>query len=221
MPETPQQRLWKLDSYRALDDTRRRLATGILLEGLSFSAACRLLKLNQTREAKRLDVQRCLADFRAAIPSVVPVEHVQADRRKGLGFADAEEEAVWAMHLVIDRLDGDTTTGEKVPSDEALYAAESVVLESVAGERTVQRVGLDVRRIAEFEAILRQRTAPREQPPKPIKVTCDGCQGALAGIGTTRGIHTVCASCLEEWNRTGQIPGRALTRASAVPEFAR
>lgn len=34
MPETQQQRLWKLNSYRALDDTRHRLATGILSETL-------------------------------------------------------------------------------------------------------------------------------------------------------------------------------------------
>jgi hypothetical protein len=72
MTETPQQRLWKLPSYRALNDKRRRLATGILLEGLSLTAACRLLGgLNSTREAKNADLQQCLTDFRACSPTSV------------------------------------------------------------------------------------------------------------------------------------------------------
>jgi len=45
-----QEALWKLKQYVALDEKRRRAANAILIEGKSFSRACRDSKLNPSRE---------------------------------------------------------------------------------------------------------------------------------------------------------------------------
>ena len=211
MTVTPQNRLWKLDSYRALDDKRRRLVSAILLEGLSFAAGCRLLAMNQTREAANLDLQRCLTDFRSAIPEPIAPK---ADKRKGLDFEDEEDEASWALHTAIDRMDPARAggPGDKVPSDEAAYAAETIV----EIPRTVELAGLDVQKIARCEALMRaelrrysDQVSQREARKAEVanRTHCDGCQKTLPpDVGTIVGDFKVCGHCNHVWRHTGIKP---------------
>jgi len=80
-------RLFADAGYRGLSAKRRKLASAIILDGASFSPACRALGLNQTRESACVDLQVVLAAFRD--PDTLPIVD---QSRKGLGFdSDADE----------------------------------------------------------------------------------------------------------------------------------
>jgi hypothetical protein len=63
MEPTIHQRLYKRASYLALPVSRRRLAHKIIVDGASFSAACRELGANSTRESKNIQLRILLAQY--------------------------------------------------------------------------------------------------------------------------------------------------------------
>ena len=116
-----------LTAYKSLNPQERQFVD-LVGRGLSVAKAARTLGLNQTRLMKKPAIQTCLEVSAAPTPQKVDAVHAQ---RKGVGFDYPEDEAVWAFHAAIDRVEGNTgNPGDSTPSDEATYAAETVVRES-------------------------------------------------------------------------------------------
>jgi hypothetical protein len=194
MTVTPKQTLYRMPAYRALDDKRRRLVAGILLDGLSFSAGCRLLSLNQSREADNLDVQKCLADFRGtqATPDTV--------KNRGTGFEDQREEVMACLYHEAECIEAkgavlpEPSWGDRVPSFEAIYAYEEVEHPS---EHTVTLDGLDRAKIATYITEYRTGLAELNAKLNPIRWKYGREQFDCCGQKYANGV-IFCATCRRE-----------------------
>jgi hypothetical protein len=166
MTVTPLQKLYALPSYRALNPKRRKLATAILVEGLSLSAACRILSLNMSREVENLDLQKCLADYRGANPTTDV-------KNRGKGFEDDRDEVMSCLYHDVECLAAkeaglpEPPWGLRVPSLEAVFAYEEA--EYPSREHATPLPGLDRERIATFITAYRTGVAELNAKMNPIR----------------------------------------------------
>jgi hypothetical protein len=210
---TAQQALWASPSYRELDEKRRRLASKVILEGLSFSQACRQLNLNQTRERSNFDLQLCLAEHGPASP--VPADHPAVQQ-----FDTPRGEVMAAWYALVDHLEAkgswDGWGGVKGVSDEAVHAAELVNIENGSSMKHCPKASiLDPQRVAEFvvecrrgvdEIFARLDAIKARKAELAARTVCDGCKGPLTEPRSIAGIHVYCGPCGYIWSKTGTVP---------------
>jgi hypothetical protein len=213
---TARQTLWTSPSYRKLSAKRRQLATRIILEGNTFSQACKALSLNQTRERANFDLQLCLAEHAPAgpLPEDPGLQHFDTPR----------DEVMAAWYAMADFLESkgswDGWAGGKGICDEAIAAAEMVNVENggTGPKPCPKATTLDPHRVAEFliecrrgvdEIFARLHKIKSRRAELAGRALCDGCQGAVTEPRAIAGIHVYCAPCAAIWRKSGTLPQTA------------
>jgi hypothetical protein len=203
---TSKQRLFKLETYRALSDQKRKFALAVLVDGIPASTACRMLNLNYKRVTEDLAVQKCLADYRSQEPTG-PTTPARNPRLAGKNFLSPVHEVASAIH----------GHRELLPSDEAVYAAEEIL----GKPRSVSRSGLNMVKVAEFlsaweesnRAVATLKTTYESKKAASegralAATTCSACIAPIAeGVTRTKlPADTLCSLCSAAWQKSGRIP---------------
>jgi len=219
---TLQTHLWRMPEYRALDPKRRKLASAILLENQSLTAACNGIGgLNSSREKKNKLLAACLRAFNlSGGPSDATEMTSAADanlydhvrRLEELPGAPPMEPEAGCTDAVIkldptDWLRVHLGVGALPVHPKALPADQaSQYTEHIAALRPNTKpcgfCGRDV--VDDLMCSDCRRERGGESPYK--RAVCDGCAGPLP-TRFVRGVHVMCAACHEGWQRTGKLQG--------------
>ncbi len=161
------QALWASPSYRKLDAKRKQLASRIILEGQTFSAACKAGSLNQSREKLNFDLQLCLAEHAPAspLPADPALQH----------FATPRDEVMAAFYGMVDHLEKNGSmagwVGVRGVCDEAIEAAERVDQENggTPFKPCPKTTVLNPQRVAELMVELRRWLDEYDARMRPIR----------------------------------------------------
>jgi hypothetical protein len=208
---TLQTHLWRMPEYRALDPKRRKLASAILLENQSLTAACNAIGgLNSTRERQNKKLAACLRAFNlSGGPSDATETTSAADanlydhiRRleELLGAAPTDPEP-GCSDTIIELEASDwlrVTLGirelpvhpKTLPADQARLYSDHLAALRPANTKPCGFCGKDA--IDDIMCVECRKARGGESPY--TKTTCDSCAGPLM-TRVIRGVNVFCQPC--------------------------